>query len=405
MASITPFTIQVPEEKLQRLKQKLSLTDFPDELSDVEPWSQGPPLADIKRLTRYWETKFDWRAVETKLNQFPQFTTNIEVENFGTYNIHFIHQRSSVKTAIPLLFVHGWPGSFIEVTKILSDLVQGGEEFPAFHVVAPSLVDFGFSSASQKKGFGFDQHAEVCHKLMLALGYDEYVTQGGDLGSLTTRTMVLNYGLKYVKAHHLNGVAPAEPTVEAHSDLHTKMQQTPLDDGELAGLARCAWLEKEGNGYFRKQATKPQTAAYFMADSPVGLLSWIYEALHDWVEQYPWTDDEILTWISIYYFSKAGPGAANYIYYEMEHSEPPAFVAAQKYSEVPLGVSRFPYDLMLLPKLWNHTLGPVVYEKVHDQGGHFAAWEQPGAIVADLRAMFGKSGGAYNVVSGKNGYV
>lgn len=154
MSSITPFKIAVPDYKIKRLKQKLSLTDFPDEVADVEPWSLGSPLSDIKRLALYWENKFDWRTAEAKLNELPQFTAKIEVDGYDTYNVHFVHQPSTVTNAIPLLFIHGWPGSFIEVTKILPELIQEGKDFPAFHIVAPSLIDFGFSSASKKVSVG-----------------------------------------------------------------------------------------------------------------------------------------------------------------------------------------------------------------------------------------------------------
>lgn len=150
MSSITPFRISIPDEKLRRLQQKLALTDFPDEIEDVEPWSHGTPLADIKRLTRYWENGFDWRAAEAKLNDLPQYTAKVDIDGFGTYDVHFVHKPSTVKNAIPLLFCHGWPGSFIEVTRVLPQLIYGGEHFPSFHVVAPSLIDFGFSSASKK---------------------------------------------------------------------------------------------------------------------------------------------------------------------------------------------------------------------------------------------------------------
>ena len=173
-SSIKPFTIEVPDERLRRLKQKLALTEFPAKNVDNEPWAQGAPVADIKRLVHHWENGFDWRAAEAKLNAFPQFTAPVEVDNFGTYDVHFVHQKSQVENAIPLLFIHGWPGSFIEVTRILPELVKGGTDFPAFHIVAPSLIDFGFSAPSNKKNFNIDQHAEAYHKLMLALGYDEY---------------------------------------------------------------------------------------------------------------------------------------------------------------------------------------------------------------------------------------
>jgi hypothetical protein len=151
MSHIIPFKIDISNDKIQRLKQKLALTDLPDEVVDTDdPWSRGSPLADIKRLALYWEKGFNWRKAEAMLNQFPQYITKIEVDGFDTYDVHFVHQPSAVPNAIPLLFVHGWPGSFIEVTKVLPSLVQGGKGFPAFHVVAPSLLDFGFSSASKK---------------------------------------------------------------------------------------------------------------------------------------------------------------------------------------------------------------------------------------------------------------
>lgn len=177
-----------------------------------------------------------------------------------------------------------------------------------------------------------------------------------------------------------------------------------MTPSELAGLARTAEFSKEGTGYLRQLSTKPQTTAFSLTDSPVGLLAWIYEKLHDWADDYAWTDDEILTWVSIHYFSTAGPAAANSLYFEIEHTEPGAFVAAQAFVDVPLGISRFPKDLILLPKLWNQTLGPVVFEKEHAGGGHFAAWERPDDLVEDLRSMFGKSSVAYRCVDAKSGF-
>ena len=403
MSHVVPFTISITHETLSRLQKKLALTDFPEECADAVDWCHGSPLSDVQRLASRWSNGFDWRTIETDLNKFSQYTTQVEIEGFERQDVHFIHQRSEVQNALPLLFIHGWPGSFVEVTRILPQLVQGGVEFPAFHVVAPSLVGFGFSSASKRKDFGIAQQAEALHKVMLALGYAEYVVQSGDLGYLVARFLALRYP-EHVKAHHINNAAPAEPTIESHPELHAKLASSDLSPSELKGLSRTEWFSKEGNGYYRKQATKPQTVGYFMADSPVGLLAWLLEALHDWVDDYEWTDDEILTWISIYYFSRAGPAATSYIYYAMEHADVSPFVFAQTHSDVPLGISRFPKDLILLPKLWNHTLGPVVFEKEHEKGGHFAAWENPDAVVDDLRVMFGKKGGAFGVVVGKSGY-
>ena len=149
MPQINPYKIAVPKEKVERLKQKLALADFPTEL-DGTGWDYGTPLAEVKRLTEYWHKSFDWSKSEAKLNELPHFSTDISVDGFETLNIHFVHQKSEVKGAIPLIFAHGWPGSFHEAVKILPELVKGSEEFPAFHVVAPSLPSFGFSEGTRK---------------------------------------------------------------------------------------------------------------------------------------------------------------------------------------------------------------------------------------------------------------
>ncbi|KAJ5578807.1 Alpha/Beta hydrolase protein [Penicillium hispanicum] len=404
MSSIAPFKINISEERVQRLHQKLALTDFPDEISDLgsdELWSRGVPLAEVKRLTAYWQDGFDWRKTEDALNEFPQYTADINIGGFGNYQIHFVHQTSDVVGAIPLLFLHGWPGSFIEVTKLLPLLANGGESGPCFHVIAPSLIDFGFSTASKMKSFGVDQHAEAYHKLMLALGYEEYVIQAGDVGYLIARSIASKYGSKNCKAIHTNSAVPAEPNAELHSEVYAKVQSIPLSDSDKEGLVRTASVSKDGMGYYQQLSTRPQTIGYGLTDSPVGLLAWLHEKLHGWTDAYPWTDDEILTWVSIHYFSTAGATAPGYVYYMMEHSSPSAFVASQKYIAVPMGIARFARDLILLPKPWNQTLGPIVYESEHQKGGHFAAWECPEEIVRDLRAMFGKGGPLSGCVDGK----
>lgn len=180
---------------------------------------------------------------------------------------------------------------------------------------------------------------------------------------------------------------------------------TPWTSKEKAGIERMKWFEKEGSGYNKQQSTKPQTIGYSQADSPIGLLAWIYEKLHDWTDEYPWTDDEILTWVSIYQFSTAGPAAASRIYYEVMHD--PKRMAKKittEQSRPKLGIANFPKEIAVTPKSWHGSLGDVVFESDYDRGGHFAAHERPDAVVDDLRKMFGKGGGAYGVVEGKNGY-
>ena len=179
MQSVEPYTISIPDSQIQDLKQRLALTKLPDELAD-SGWALGSPLADVQSLIKYWRDEYDWRKAETTLNQLPHFTTNVQCAGFESLNIHFVHKRSSVPGAIPLLFVHGWPGNFLEVTKIIDSLAEGSAGHPAFDVVAPSLAGYGFSEGSRKKGFGLEQHARTYHELMQRLGYEQYVTQGGE---------------------------------------------------------------------------------------------------------------------------------------------------------------------------------------------------------------------------------
>ncbi|KAJ3997936.1 Alpha/Beta hydrolase protein [Lentinula boryana] len=403
MSTEVPYTISVPESKLDILRQKLALVEFPDELENSQ-WNYGVPLADIKRLVARWKDGYDWRAEESKLNKdLPQFTRDIDVDGFETLNIHYVHQKSPVTNAIPLLFVHGWPGNFIEVRKILPLLLQSSPQFPSFHVVAFSLPGYGFSEGSHKTGFAAEQYAEVAHKLMLSLGYNEYVTQGGDWGFLITRIIAQKYGGKHSKAWHTNFPVGTPLQFSSNPILYLKHLVTPYTEAEKAGIERSKWFVKEGRGYHEEQATKPQTLGYSLADSPVGLLAWIYEKLVTWTDSYPWTDDEVLTWISIFYFSRAGPAASVRIYYEVMHSK--GFLQSPSLKPtIPLGVSHFPNELRITPKKFDHNVGKLVFQAEHSSGGHFAAYERPEELVGDLRKMFGKKGPAFGVVPGKNGY-
>ncbi|RFU24501.1 hypothetical protein B7463_g11834, partial [Scytalidium lignicola] len=411
-STIKPFKINVPDSKITRLHQKLDLTDYPDELEDAGS-SCGAPLSDIKRLANHWRNGFDWRKQEAKLNELSQFTMDVDVEGFETLNIHFVHEKSEIKGAIPLLFIHGWPGSFNEVTKILP-LLKSSDGGPAFHVVAPSLPNFGFSSRVTKKGFGFFQYAEALHKVMIGLGYDQYVVQGGDWGAIILRAIAHAYPA-HVRGLHTNLVLSSFPkpfkapltfisALTRYALSGILPTHTPL---ELSLLERAKdWSSGSGRAYFAQMGTKPQTIGYSLADSPVGLLGWIYEKLIAWTDSYPWTDDEVLTWISIYYFSRAGPAAASFIYYESEsgsHSGE-AWGRIQSYLDVPTGLAYFPKEVADMPRLWAEAAGKVVLVSEHDKGGHFAAVERPDAIVKDLKEMFGKEGKAFGVVKGKSGY-
>ncbi|KAK5654798.1 hypothetical protein OQA88_6834 [Cercophora sp. LCS_1] len=348
-SSIKPVTISVPDTKMETLKAKLSQATFPDQLPMSESWIMGFP--------------------------FPISSGWFLVGNMAL-------------TGGPRR-----PGSFLEVTKILPLLTNptGG---PSFNVVAPSLPNFGFSGAPRKPGFGIAQYAECVHKLMIKLGYSKYVTQGGDWGYAVLRTVAFLYP-DHNLATHLNYVRANPPTLLKNPPLYLQ-SLLPMSSAEMAGLERTKWFLTQGFGYNVEQTTRPSTIGAALADSPVATLAWIYEKLHDWTDSYPWTDDEILTWVSVYWFSVAGPAASARIHYEAqnEHPHPREDKRMMEWNgKVRLGLSYFPKDLLVFPKAYGRTLGPVIFEAVHEAGGHFAAWEKPEVLAGDLGKMFGSKGG------------
>jgi hypothetical protein len=215
---------------------------------------------------------------------------------------------------------------------------------------------------------------------------------------------------QHVKASLLNFFPAHPPWPWKHPIVFLQSLGLVFNSKDRAGLTRAQWFESQGQGYARLHSTKPQTIGYALQDSPVALLAWILEKLHDWTDNYPWSDDEILTWISIYYFSRAGPAASCRVYYEAvdEHTDADGLPINKAMFEyvpyVKLGLAYFPKEVVPMPHAWGRVLGPVVFESHHDQGGHFAAWENPEALASDLNKMFGKGGPAYGVVPGKNGY-
>lgn len=233
------------------------------------------------------------------------------------------------------------------------------------------------------------------------------VTQGGDWGFWITRSIGLLYP-EHCKASHVNMIVARPPQWNTSPFLALQHAFTPYTTREREGRKRSEWFDKEGYGYNMLQSTKPQTIGTALADSPVALLTWIYEKLYDWTDSYPWTDDEILTWVSIYWFSKAGPDASVRIYYEALHAESVSGITYDRLRsyipEVKLGVVHLPREISVVPSTWTAALGPVVRQSEHTHGGHFAAWEVPDAIVEDLWAMFSEGGPCYGVVPNRNGY-
>jgi len=390
MAPEQPFEIAVSDDELALLNRKLEDSRLPDEVNGNK-WAYGVPLCDIKRLVSRWQDGYDWRKQESKLNTLPMFTRAIAVDGFGELNVHYVHQWSAVEGAIPLLFVHGWPGSFLEVTKILPLLTMANSaDHPSFHVVAPSLPGFAWSEGVSEKTFRAEHYAELFNKLMVSLGYTEYVTQGGDWGHVLTLATASKYGPKHVKACHSNMPLCDPPKFRENPITLLKCFFTSFSARERKAAAATQNLVKSGRGYSTEESTKPQTLGFSLTDSPVSLLVWIYEKLITWTDAYPWTDDEVLTWVSIYWFSRAGPAASVRIYYESAHA--PGKRAKFPKTPVPVGLSFFPKKLAHFPRVLIRSQARVVCESEHDVGGHFAAYEQPEALVDDIRNMFGQSG-------------
>ncbi|KIP01527.1 hypothetical protein PHLGIDRAFT_123272 [Phlebiopsis gigantea 11061_1 CR5-6] len=414
-ASPEPFQISVPQDAIDAVKQKLDATTLPPPAPPSDDsLAYGAPLEDITHLLEYWKTTYNWKNHEAALNEeLPQFRLDIPVHGHGSLLAHFVHQKAKCvgqSKAIPLLFIHGWPGSFIEVRKILPLLTSPGRVGDlVFDVVAPSLPGFGFTSAPGKAGFSLDQYAEAsrihfigallklatiqfCHHLMLALGYKAYVVQGGDWGFIISHRIVHRYGPKHVKAWHTNyPKAAGPPTLLGNPLMFLAHHCTPWTEEEKKSMERNIHIQNTGRAYFTLHSTKPQTLGYLLADSPVGLLAWIYEKLVGWTDRYPWTDDEVLTWIHIYLFSHvhstSSAATSVRIYFEASRARDWDALADRRFynGRVPMGISVFPRELVVVPSSWHRTLGWVVYSARHARGGHFAAYERPAELVADVR--------------------
>jgi pimeloyl-ACP methyl ester carboxylesterase len=375
--AIVPFRIQVPDAVLSDLKQRLARTRFPGEIAGSE-WDYGTNLGYLKELVAYWRDKFDWRAAERRLNQFDQFTTNID-----GLDIHFVHQRSKDPKALPLAVTHGWPGSVAEFTKIIGPLTNpaahGGNAADAFHVVAISLPGFGFSGKPAERGYGPERIAGIIAKLMARLGYTRYGLQGGDWGSAISRFAALN-DASHVAGLHINFcLAGPPPGVKDPNEGVTPIELE-------RSRARQAFFETE-RGYFLEQSTKPQTIGSALDDSPAGLAAWIVEKFRSWsdsdgnVERH-FTKDDLLTNITIYWVTQTATSSAR-IYYENQRAKP-----AQGRVQVPTGCAVFPKEINIPPRRWVEAQYNLTRWTEMPRGGHFAALEEPELLVEDMRAFF-----------------
>lgn len=362
MGPITPFRIAVPDADLADLHARLDRTRWP-EAECVDDWSQGIPLAYTRELADYWRNEYDWRAREAELNRFDHFTTAID-----GLDIHFIHQRSSRDDAFPLVITHGWPGSVIEFHKVIEPLTEAG-----FHVVCPSLPGYGFSGKPAGTGWGVDKIAAAWETLMVRLGYERYGAQGGDWGSAVTTQIGRNRG--HCVAIHTNMPIAQPPSPEN------------LTEEEQQVLASALHYRKWDSGYLKQQSTRPQTLGYGLVDSPVGQLAWIVEKFWSWMDcdghpENALSRDELLDNVMLYWVTASAASSAR-LYWESATS----FGGGDRV-EVPTGVASFPKEILRAPRSWCETNYNVTHYTAMPRGGHFAALEQPGLFVEDLRAFF-----------------
>jgi len=376
--AIVPFKINVPDEVLADLKQRLARARFPDEV-DGAGWNYGTNLAYLKQLVAYWRDKYDWRAAERRLNQFEQFKTNID-----GLNVHFIWRKSKERNALPLLVTHGWPGSVVEFTSIIPPLTDpvahGGRAEDAFDVVAPSIPGYGFSDKPRTPGYGPTKMAEIEAKLMARLGYSRYGAQGGDWGALITPSIAI-IDKAHVAGIHLNMCTAAPPAGVTDP-------MAGLTAADQARMKDRQHFQTEETGYSTEQGTKPQTIGAALNDSPVGLAAWIVEKFHTWCDcngdpESVFTRDELLTNITLYWVTQTAASSAR-LYYESRHNG--NLLAGRV--DVPTACAQFPKEIIWAPRTWIEARYNLKRWTEFPRGGHFAAMEQPDALVGDVRAFF-----------------
>lgn len=383
-AELRPFSIQVSDVAIEDLKARLAMTRIPDQIPD-SGWDYGTDMTYLRELIDYWQNEFDWREQEAALNEFDQFVTQID-----GVDIHFIHQRSTHPNAIPLLLTHGWPGSIAEFRKIIGPLTQpelyGGDPADAFHVVAPSLPGFGFSGKPAERGYNPERMAHTLAALMQRLGYERYGAQGGDWGAIINRIHAHRYADRLIGLHS-NFVLANPPADAAAAEA--------VPEAEMAARERRQAFMLNEVGYQQIQGTKPQSVGVGLNDSPAGLAAWIVEKFHGWSDidrrlpagyglEEKFTKDEILTNISLYWFTESITSSAR-IYFENRNvsmQEPLGFVT------VPTAGAVFPAEIYLTPRLWAEASYNIVRWTPMPRGGHFAAMEEPELLLEDVRAFF-----------------
>ena len=385
--AVRPFHVNFPQAALDDLRRRIVATRWPEQ-EPVTDASQGVQLATMQKLARYWAKDYDWRKVEARLNALPQFTTKID-----GLDIHFIHVRSRHPNAIPLIITHGWPGSIIELLKIIDPLTNptahGGSASDAFDLVIPSMPGYGFSGKPSTTGWDPQHIARAWVVLMKRLGYTRFVAQGGDWGAMVADVMATQAPPELLGIH-LNWPFAVPPDID--KALQTGNPPLPdLSADERHAYEQLDFFYKHGAGYAQEMMNRPQTI-YGIGDSPIGLAAWILD--HD-ARSYALiarvfdgqreglTRDDVLDNITLYWLTSTAVSSAR-IYWENKF----AFFAP-KHVAIPVAVSAFPDEVYQAPRSWAEQAYPkLIYYNKLDKGGHFAAWEQPELFAAEVRAAF-----------------
>jgi pimeloyl-ACP methyl ester carboxylesterase len=382
--AIRPFHVNVPEEDLVDLRRRVLATRWPAK-ETVADQSQGVQLAKLQELVRYWGTDYDWRKVEAKLNALPQFITEID-----GLDIHFIHVRSRHPKALPLIITHGWPGSVLELLKAIGPLsdptAHGGGSEDAFDVVIPSMPGYGFSEQPTEPGWNADRIGLAWDVLMKRLGYERYVSQGGDWGSVVSDKMA-RQNLKGLLGIHVNMPATVPPDV-AKAMSAGEPAPAGLTKEEKAAYDTLSTFFTKNGAYGTMMTTRPQTVGYGLTDSPAGLAAWMYDKFNQWTysggdAERSLTKDEMLDDITLYWLTNSAISSAQ-LYWENNANN---FNAVD--ISIPAAVTVFPGEIYRAPKSWvEKSYHNLIYFNEVDKGGHFAAWEEPELFASELREAF-----------------
>lgn len=381
-ADLQPFRIRIEDSELEEIRERLARTRWPDAEPSGSGWARGVPLAYLKDLAAYWGTTYDWRRQEDALNECAQFTTTIDGQV-----IHFLHVRSPEPDALPLVLLHSWPGSPVEFARMIAPLADprthGGDPADAFHVVVPSIPGFSFSVPVTETGWSTGRVARAVADLMRRLGYERYGAHGGDIGA------GIAGGLSSNDPEHVVGVHVTTdlPTAVTFAGWSGDPAASPgLSPAQRERVEQLKQASADDEGYLRIQATRPQTIGYALTDSPVGQLAWIVEKFKAWTDataelpEDAVDRDQLLTNVSLYWFTRSGASAAHSLYESMH---------AQEWDEpgpAPMGFAVFGADPIV--RILSDPERRIEHWSEFERGGHFPAMEVPELLTGDIRLFF-----------------